>query len=68
MRKIENECVGCKDVGLHCLGFGCPHRNVTHFYCDRCGEEATLYNYYGEEICDECLLKEFDVVEGSEKW
>ena len=63
MKKIENECVSC---GLPCLGSGCPNRNVIRFYCDRCGEEGKLYHYDSEEICEECLLKEFDVVEGSE--
>ena len=65
MRKIENECVDC---GLPCLGSFCPHRNVFHYYCDRCKEEAKLYHYNGEEICVECLLEEFDVVDGSDKW
>ena len=66
MKRMENECVGCRDLGLHCLGSSCPNRNVVRYYCDRCDEEATLYNYYGEEICMYCLLKEFDVVEGSD--
>lgn len=66
MEKIENECVGCVDIGLHCLGDSCPNRNVLHFYCDRCGWEEKLYYYDGEELCANCLLKEFDVVEGSE--
>lgn len=63
MKKIENECVSC---GLPCLGNSCPNRNVIRFYCDRCGEEGKLYYYDSEEICKECLLKEFDVVEGTE--
>ncbi len=67
MRKIENECVHCPS-SLGCLGSNCPNRNVVRFYCDRCGEDTTLYDYYGEEICEECLLKEFKVIEGSECW
>lgn len=63
MRKTENECVGCD---THCLGSSCPNRNVVRFYCDRCGNETTLYDYYGEELCEDCLLKEFDMIEGSE--
>lgn len=63
MKKIENECVNC---GLPCLGKSCPYREVPHYYCDRCGEEETLYYYHGEELCEYCLLKEFDIVEGSE--
>ena len=63
MKKIENECVNC---GLPCLGKICPYREIPHYYCDRCGEEETLYYYDGEELCAYCLLKEFEIVEGSE--
>lgn len=66
MKRIENECVDCKSLGLPCFGYSCPNRNVVRFYCDRCEEEAKLYHYYGEEICEECLLEEFEVVEGSD--
>lgn len=66
MKKIENECVCCVGMSLHCLGHSCPNRNVVRFYCDRCDEETTLYYYDGEEICADCLLKEFNIVEGSE--
>lgn len=54
MKKVENECVQC---GLPCLGSSCPNRNVTRFYCDNCGEEETLYEYEGEELCIECIKK-----------
>lgn len=66
MKKITNECVGC-EPSLGCTGRACPYRNVIRFYCDRCGEETTLYHYGNEEICVDCLLKEFQVVEGSEE-
>lgn len=62
MKKMENECVDC---GLPCFN-SCPNRNVARYYCDRCEEETTLYDYYGEEICKDCLLKEFNIIEGSE--
>ena len=65
MKKIENECVGCPPE-LGCLGSICPNRNVARFYCDRCGEEAKLYHCYGEELCEECVLDQFEVVEGSD--
>ena len=68
MRKVENECVGCVDVGFHCIGFGCPNRRVVRFYCDECGEEETLYHYEDSELCKECLIKKFEVVEGSEEY
>ena len=65
MKKIENECVGCPpEIG--CLGNSCPYQNVVRFYCDRCGDEATLRHYNDEQICADCLLKEFEIVEGSE--
>ena len=66
MKKVENECVCCAPE-LGCLGDSCRHRNVVRFYCDRCGDETTLYDYYGEEICEECLLKEFNVIDGSDE-
>ena len=65
MKKIEDECVGCTSVGLPCLGIGCPNRNVVRFYCDECGNEEKLYCYDGEELCKDCLLEKFEVVEGS---
>lgn len=65
MKRIENECVGCPPE-MGCLNFSCPNKNVMRFYCDRCKEETTLYHYYGEEICKDCLLKEFNIVKGSE--
>lgn len=65
MKSIENECVCCD---LPCLGNSCPNRNVVRFYCDKCGEEAMLRKYNGKELCQDCLLKEFEVVDGSEDW
>lgn len=65
MKQTLNECVDC---GLPCMGKNCPYQNVTRFYCDKCGDETKLYEYYGEELCQECLLKEFKIVEGSEDY
>ena len=62
MRKIENDCVDC---GLPCLGEGCPYRNVPHYYCDKCGDEAPLYHYDGEELCINCIEEKLEKVEGS---
>ena len=47
-----------------CMGSACPNRNVKHLYCDKCGDDVEkLYKYDGQEICEECLLKEFEVIE-----
>lgn len=77
MTRIENDCVDC---GLPCMGNSCPNRNVLHCYCDMCKNEAyPLYKYYKEitdksykgydclELCEECLLSQFEIVEGSEE-
>ena len=61
MIKIENWCVGCRDIGLPCIGQFCPNRHVEVHYCDKCGEELDErnYSYDGEpEYCDWC--KEVD--------
>lgn len=61
-----NECVGCD---LPCLFKACPYYRVKHFQCDRCGDEdITLYHYDGEQICKDCLLKEFEIVEDSDEY
>lgn len=58
MLKIENECVGCTEMGLPCKGAGCPNRNVRRLYCDRCGDEiAVAYIVDGDELCEECALE-----------
>ena len=59
----ENECVGCQ---LPCIYSSCPYYDVKRFVCDECGEEATLYEFNGQELCIECIAKQLIVVEGSE--
>lgn len=66
MKSINSECVGCSSIGLPCFGSSCPNRNVVRYYCDICGAEDKLYHYDGEELCIDCLLKNFEVVEGSD--
>ena len=63
MITYEDECVGCP-TEIGCMGSSCPNRNVKHLYCDKCKEDVEkLYKYDGQEICEECLLKEFEVIE-----
>lgn len=67
MKRIENDCINCPSE-MGCIGDVCPNKNVTRFYCDECKEEELLYYYDGEELCQECLLKRFDKVDGSDWW
>lgn len=64
MVKYENDCVGCKDIGLPCFGDSCSNRNVKHLYCDKCGSESDrLYVFDNSQICTDCLLESFPAVE-----
>lgn len=63
MKKVENECVGCKDLGLYCMGASCPNRNVVRYYCDNCDCEEQLYYYDGGEYCLNCIAKMLEKVE-----
>ena len=65
MEVIQNECVGCPPE-ISCIGNSCPYKNVSRHYCDYCGREEKLYHYDNDEICEECLLKQFEVVEGTD--
>lgn len=60
MKYYTNECVDC---GFPCRHEACPNYKVEHFRCDFCEEEdVVLYHYDGHEICENCLLKQFDIV------
>ena len=59
MVRFENGCVGCPPE-MGCLGNACPNRNIAHTYCDNCECEEELYDWYGEELCLDCILKECD--------
>lgn len=66
MRIVKDECVGCAAPAYPCLGSSCPNRKRTHYYCDRCKEEFVpegLYQYEGEEVCGECILKDFEIID-----
>lgn len=67
MKVTENECVGCTDLGLPCLGSSCSNRNVVRYYCDECGSEETLYNYEGYELCELCIIKKYKVIAETER-
>lgn len=58
MTKTTNECVGCVSVGLPCLGVGCPKRNVTRHFCDKCGAKTNLDELTeteNGELCRACM-------------
>ena len=64
MITYEDECVGCATESYPCLGSVCPNRNVKHLYCDKCKDDVEkLYKCDGEELCEKCLLAEFEVIE-----
>lgn len=63
MKTYTNECVDC---GLPCLYNSCPYYNVERFFCDKCKKEDTLYEYDGQELCIECIVKQLDIVKGSD--
>ncbi len=59
MKKIENDCCDCDTEGYPCLGIYCGLKESIHYYCDCCKEEVNskeLYEYEGQELCEECLL------------
>lgn len=53
MIRRENDCVDC---GLPCFD-SCKWKNNPHYYCDECGEEETLYEFDGQQLCAKCVLK-----------
>ena len=61
MTRIEDDCVGCP---TYCAN--CGRDRTPHYYCDNCGDETKLFRFDDKELCTECLLEQFDVVEGSE--
>lgn len=66
MRIVKDECLDCAAPAYPCLGSSCPNRKRTHYYCDRCKDEflpEALYQYDGEEVCGECILKDFKIID-----
>ena len=64
MTRIEDDCNGCTYIGLPCRN--CGRDKIPHCYCDKCGYEAKLFRFDDKELCADCLLEQFDVVEVSE--
>lgn len=60
MRRIENDCVCCD---LPCID--CGLKRAVHYYCDECKEEATLYEFEGQELCIGCIEEKLTKIEGS---
>lgn len=59
---VEKECVDC---GLPCLYESCPYWAVTRYYCDKCKDETTLYEFEDRELCIECIKNLLPMVNGS---
>lgn len=66
MIRFEDQCVGCP-TEMGCLGSACPYMNVPVMICDKCKEEVyELFWYDGEQLCQDCLLDQFEKVEVDE--
>lgn len=53
MVQYEDFCVDCPQGCINC---GRKHTKV--LYCDECKQESQeLYEYEGQELCEECLLE-----------
>ena len=64
MIRIENHCVGCTDLGMHCIGSHCRNRHVEVHYCDKCDPNCVqplhkVLEVDGEELCEDCLKEKF---------
>lgn len=63
MIEYENQCVGCPPE-MGCIGDSCPYANVPVYYCDECHDEVNeLYDCDGDELCEDCLLKQFERID-----
>ncbi len=61
-RLYRDECAGCPPE-KGCLGSSCPYSSVEYLICDECGDEFEfLYDYDGEELCQDCLLNRFKLI------
>lgn len=56
--EYSNDCVGCPQGCINC---GRKHAKYVYLVCDECGEEfGELYKHNGQELCEGCLLEEFE--------
>lgn len=56
-------CCGCATETYPCLGKQCPLQHTMHLFCDNCKEECNeLYRYDEQELCEDCLLEQFEKV------
>lgn len=62
VRKIS----GCVTCGAYCdSSVYCSLRETYEYSCDSCGDEVSpecLYRYDGQELCEHCLLEQFETV------
>lgn len=59
----DNFCVGCPQGCINC-GRNKDVRVLDYLQCDKCGSEANeLYDVYGEQLCDDCALKQFNKID-----
>lgn len=55
-------CCDCATESFPCLGSLCPNlQPYEQIVCDDCGEETSVYEYDGAELCIDCILKRLPV-------
>lgn len=63
MVRYEDACFSC---GSDCNGY-CSLRDKEYkiLTCDKCKRETDrLWNYFGKELCEDCLLEKFESEDG----
>ena len=62
MIRYENQCVDCpQELRRGC--YGCSKKNVPVYICDWCENEVdTLYDFEGDQVCEDCIIESLDVV------
>ena len=67
MKITKSECVDC---GKPCIHEACPNYSVTRYYCDKCKQEfepEALYVTDNGDLCDKCILNEYQTVAQEEE-